>query len=58
MKVDVFWIVDMLWKFTGISEVLAASNMRGDGGGSKNLLKIGALLPNYTVQQPRRQPSL
>jgi hypothetical protein len=30
---------------------------RPDGGGSKDLWNVGKLLPDYTVLQPRRQPS-
>jgi hypothetical protein len=39
--------------------VLAASRLthRPDDGGSKQLRNVGKLLPDYTAQQPRRQPS-
>jgi hypothetical protein len=30
---------------------------RPDDGGSKHLWNVGKLLPHYTAQQPRRQPS-
>jgi hypothetical protein len=30
---------------------------RPDDGGSKNLWNVGKLLPDYTVQQPRRRSS-
>jgi hypothetical protein len=30
---------------------------RPDDGGSKDLWNVGKLLPDYTVLQPRRQPS-
>jgi hypothetical protein len=30
---------------------------RPDDGGSKHLWNVGKLLPDYTAQQPRRQPS-
>jgi hypothetical protein len=30
---------------------------RPDGGGSKDLWNVGKLLPDYTAQQSRRQPS-
>jgi hypothetical protein len=31
--------------------------VRSDDGGSKHFWNIGKLLPDYTAQQPRRQPS-
>jgi hypothetical protein len=44
-------------KFTGVSEIRAASIIRAmiDDGGSKYLWNVGKLLPDYMVQQPRRQ---
>jgi hypothetical protein len=33
------------------------SEIRVDDGGRKYLLNVGKLLPDYTAQQPRRQPS-
>jgi hypothetical protein len=42
-KMAVFWVVD--------------ESHRPDDGGSKDLWNVGKLLPDYTVLQPRRQPS-
>jgi ABC-type uncharacterized transport system permease subunit len=49
MMMAVFWVVApcSLEKFTDVSEVLAASIIRA----------VVALLPDYTVLQPRGQPS-
>jgi hypothetical protein len=49
-------------KFTDVSEVFAASIIRGIGHcpedeGSKHLGNVGKLLPDYKAQQPRRKPS-
>jgi hypothetical protein len=50
-------------KFTDVSEVLATSIIRAifthcpDDGGRKYLWNVGKLLPDYSVLQPRRQPS-
>jgi hypothetical protein len=43
MKMAVFWVV--------------APRSRSDDGGSKDLWNVGKFLPDYTAQQPRRQPS-
>jgi hypothetical protein len=32
-------------------------DQRDDDEGSKHLWNVGKLLPDYTAQQPRRQPS-
>jgi hypothetical protein len=34
-----------------------SSGLGDDDGGSKHLWNVGKLLPDYTAQQPRRQPS-
>jgi hypothetical protein len=50
----------VVWqKITDVLEVLAASIIRAmsNHGGSKNLWNVGKHLPDYTAQQPRRQPS-
>jgi hypothetical protein len=36
---------------------LIEDGCRPDDGGSKDLWNVGKLLPEYTVLQPRRQPS-
>jgi hypothetical protein len=49
----------VVW-FTDVSENLAASiisSHRPDDGGSKHLWNVGIRPPDYTVQQPKRQPS-
>jgi hypothetical protein len=45
--------------FTDISEVLAAfiNRVMTDDVGSNHIRKIGKLLPDYMVQQPKRQQS-
>jgi hypothetical protein len=56
----VFWVVApcclvvFLQRFIGPC-CLAMS--RPDEGGSKDLCNFGKLVPDYTVLQPRRQPS-
>jgi hypothetical protein len=50
----------VLQKFTNVSQMLADSIIRPhcpDDGGSKNLWNVSKLLPDYTVQQCRIQPS-
>jgi hypothetical protein len=37
--------------------LLGCSTDRSDDGGSKDLWNVGTTLPDYTVLQPRRQPS-
>jgi hypothetical protein len=44
LKMVVFWVV-------------APCSDRPDDGGSKDLWNVGTTLPDYTVLQPRRQPS-
>jgi hypothetical protein len=52
MKMDVFW------GFAPYSLVEVYRRFRGaDDGGSKHLRNVGKLQPDYTAQQPRRQPS-
>jgi hypothetical protein len=54
MKMAVFWVV------APCSLVEVCQHFRGhrpDDGGSKDLRNVGKLLPDYTVLQPRRQPS-
>jgi hypothetical protein len=41
-------------KKTDVSEVLNASIMRTDDGGSKHLWNVGQFLPDCTAQHPRR----
>jgi hypothetical protein len=48
MKMAVFWIV----------APCSLVDDRPDDVGSKHLWNVGKLLPDYTEQQPRRQPSL
>jgi hypothetical protein len=45
----VFWVVVLC----SLEEV----HQDPDDGGSKHILNLSKLLPNYIVQQPRRQPS-
>jgi hypothetical protein len=51
----VFWdvapssLVEVCRRFSG--------SYRPDDGGSKHHCNVGKLLPDYTVLQPRRQPS-
>jgi hypothetical protein len=51
------------YKFTGVSHVLAASIIRmmskphAKNWFLKHLWNVGKLLPDYTAQHPRRQPS-
>jgi hypothetical protein len=53
MKMTIFWDV-VLCSMADVSEVLTASiTHRPDEGGSN----AGKRLPEYTAQQPRRQPS-
>jgi hypothetical protein len=40
-----------------LHEVIFEIKNRPDDGGSKDLWNVGKLLPDYTAQQPRRQPS-
>jgi hypothetical protein len=49
MKMAVFWVI--------ASNIRAMSTHRPDDGGSKHLWNVSKLLPDYTAQQPRRQPS-
>jgi hypothetical protein len=61
MKMAVFWVVapcslvEVYQRFRGPC-CLHRLTHRPDDGGSKDL-NVGKLLPDYTVLQPRRQPS-
>jgi hypothetical protein len=56
----VFWVVapcsmvEVYHRFRGHRCV---HHQGDDDGGSKDLSNVGELLPDYTAQQPRRQPS-
>jgi hypothetical protein len=56
-KMDVFWfvvlrsLVEVYWGFTGACSL-------PDDGDSKQFCNNGKLLPDYIMQQPRRQPPL
>jgi hypothetical protein len=53
LKMAVFWV------FAPCSLVQVYRRFRGaipDDGGSKHLLNVDKLLPDYTAQQPRSQP--
>jgi hypothetical protein len=55
----VFWVVapcSLLEVYCCFRGAYCLHHHRPDDGGSKHLWKIGKLLPNYTVQQPRIQP--
>jgi hypothetical protein len=62
MKTAVFWVVEscnlveVYWRFRGTCCVRYQGDCPDDGG-SKYLWNIGKLLPDYTMLQPRRQPS-
>jgi hypothetical protein len=47
----------MLWWNWVDLPVLRFNLYRPDDGGSNDLCNVGKLLPDYTAQQPRRQPS-
>jgi hypothetical protein len=51
-KMAVFWVVEVYQHFRS-----PCCLHRPDDGGSKDLRNVGKLLPDYTVLQPRRQPS-
>jgi hypothetical protein len=54
LEMAVFWVV------TPCSHVEFDRRFRSaapEDGGSKHLWNVGKLLPDYTAQQPRRQPS-
>jgi hypothetical protein len=67
----VFWVVapcglvEIHWHFRGacclnhqcVTTLIISYAHRPDDGGSKHLWNVGKLLPDYTVLQPRRQPS-
>jgi hypothetical protein len=59
MKMAVFWVVapcslaQVYRRFIGA----CCLHHRPDVGGSKNVRNVGELPPDYTAQQPRRQPS-
>jgi hypothetical protein len=64
MKMAVFWVVapcslvEVYQRFGGPCCLHHQGDThRLDGGGSKDLRNVGKLLPDYTVLQPRRQPS-
>jgi hypothetical protein len=46
-------LVEIEWRFRGAY----CLHHQGNDGGSKHLSNVGKLLPDYTAQQPRRQPS-
>jgi hypothetical protein len=50
MKMTVFWVVGPGTQGVGYRHGPAE-------GGSHHLRNVGKLLPDYTAQQPRRQPS-
>jgi hypothetical protein len=58
-KMAVFWalapcsLVEVNQRFRGPCRL----HHQGDDGGSKDLWKVGKLLPDYTAPKPRRQPS-
>jgi hypothetical protein len=58
----VFWVVApcSLVEFSHVTGILAASiitTRHPDDGGNKHLHNVSKLLPDYTVQPPRKQPS-
>jgi hypothetical protein len=65
MKMAVFWVVapcslvGVYQRFRGPCSLhhQGDDDHRPDDGGSKDLWNVGTLLQDYTVRQPRRQPS-
>jgi hypothetical protein len=53
MKMAVFGVVAPC----SLVQVYRRLTHRPDHGGSKDLRNLGKILPDYTVQHPRRQPS-
>jgi hypothetical protein len=60
MKMAVFWVVapcNLVEVYQRFRSLLPPSSRRPDDEGSKDLLNVGKLLPDYTAPQPRGQPS-
>jgi hypothetical protein len=60
MKMAVFWLValcGLLEVYRLFRAAYCLTMGRPDDGGSKYLWNVGKLLPDYTTQHPRRQPS-
>jgi hypothetical protein len=56
MKMAVFLLrLVVRYKFTDVSEVLVRAIFKAMSN-NKHLWNVGKLLPEYTAQQPKRQP--